>query len=567
MIHTSRRGRAAALLLPVIVSTARAAEEIPVTPKVESVALFKNGLTVIRASFPATAAGIYRWERVPRVVHGTFAVDSAMPVSVRTTMRMLEEREAAVYPTGVLQADLAGQTVEIRRRPQAGETEAPAPIRGKVVELPQRTPERHWDVDYSSLNSGANQYYGHWRPAGSLATAPPAVTTGSFLLLEDEKGARTWLDTGSIGSVHAEGPFAPKKKREERSVMLFEVPEGKADGVIRLTWLSKGMAWVPAYQIQLRDGKKLDIEQTAVLRNEMMPLHDTEVQLISGFPNVRFATVDSPLWPGASLTSFFSQVNQSAQVSAAGGIMSNSMSQIAYSRHNEVPATGLDMNAPGEGASTDLHHESVGKRTLEPGDSLSLRVAAASTDYERVVEWKVQDRRDEYGRWQQPGGREQPVEEAWDAVRFRNPFRFPMTTAAASLHREGKFLGQSQSEWVNPGDSNCLRITRALSVTTVHGEVEEEASRERVEVRGRAYRRATVKGTCTVHNYRREDVTLYMTAEYSGEFISAEGDPAKSLRPEGVPWLNARRKLDWKLALKPGEERTVTYRYSVLIIE
>ena len=105
-------------------------EEIPVTPKVESVALFKNGLTVIRASFPAAAAGIYRWERVPRVVHGTFAMDSAMPVSVRTTLRMLEEPEAAEYPTGVLQTDLAGRMVEIRRRPQAGQTDSPAPIRG-----------------------------------------------------------------------------------------------------------------------------------------------------------------------------------------------------------------------------------------------------------------------------------------------------------------------------------------------------------------------------------------------------------------------------------------------------
>lgn len=559
--------RAAMGALLVIVYTARAAEEIPVTPKIESVALFKNGLTVIRASFPAAAAGIYRWERVPRVVHGTFAVDSAMPVSVRTTLRMLEETEAAEYPTGVLQTDLAGQTVEIRRRPQAGQTDAPAPVRGKVIELQQRTPERHWDVDYSSLNSGSNYYYGYWRPAGSGPVAPPAVTTGSLLLLEDEKGARTWLDTGSIGSIHADGPFAPKKKREEKSVMLFEVPEAKPDGVIRLTWLSKGMTWVPSYQILLRDGKQLDIEQSAVLRNEMMPLQDTEIQLISGFPNVRFATVDSPLWPGTSLTSFFNQVNQSGQISAAGGIMSNSMSQQVYSRHNEVPASGLDMNAPGEGASTDLHYESVGKRTLEPGDSLSLRVAAASAEYERVVEWKVQDRRDEYGRWQQPGGREQPVEEAWDAVRFNNPFRFPMTTAAASLHQNGQFLGQTQSDWVNPGDSNCLRITRALSVTTAHAEVEEEASRERVEVRGRSYRRSIVKGTCTVHNYRKEDVAMYMTAEYSGEFISAEGDPAKSLRPEGVPWLNARRKLDWKLTLEPGEERTVTYRYSVLIHE
>lgn len=58
------------------VAMASAAEETVVAPTVESVALFKNGLVVVRATFPVKGAGQYRWDKVPRVVHGSFWVES-----------------------------------------------------------------------------------------------------------------------------------------------------------------------------------------------------------------------------------------------------------------------------------------------------------------------------------------------------------------------------------------------------------------------------------------------------------------------------------------------------------
>ena len=51
-----------------------AAEETVVTPAIESVGLFKNGLAVVRATFPVKGPGSYRWDKVPRVVHGSFWV-------------------------------------------------------------------------------------------------------------------------------------------------------------------------------------------------------------------------------------------------------------------------------------------------------------------------------------------------------------------------------------------------------------------------------------------------------------------------------------------------------------
>lgn len=159
---------------------------------------------------------------------------------------------------------------------------------------------------------------------------------------------------------------------------------------------------------------------------------DTEIQLISGYPNVRFGRVDSPLWPRTGLAAFFQQIHQSGP--AAGGITSNAISQqMIYSNgSSRDESTPLPEVAEQGNISDDIHYESIGKHSLKAGDSLSLDLAAASAAYERVVEWVVPDPRDGNGR--EPT----PDEPPWDAVRIANPFKFPLTTAAAMVMEGGK---------------------------------------------------------------------------------------------------------------------------------
>jgi len=150
-------------------------------------------------------------------------------------------------------------------------------------------------------------------------------------------------------------------------------------------------------------------------------------------------------------------------------------------------------------------------------------------------------------------------------VRFTNPFKFPMTTAAAMITEAGKFRGQSQSEWVNPGQRACLRITRALSVQTEASEIEEEGQREIVWIAGNDYQRTRVKGTLTVRNFRGNDLTMTIRQEFSGKMLEADGKPESKLRAEGVTSVNPRRQLDWTIQLPAGQEKELTYRYEVLV--
>jgi hypothetical protein len=549
------------------VALACAAEETVVTPILESVGLFKNGLAVVRATFPVAGPGHYRWDKVPRVVHGSFWVESDGMVSVQSTTRLLEQSDAAEAPAGLLQRDLAGKEVTVTLK-TAGAAQSPV-LTGKVWEIPPRAATNSWDTEYSSLNPNGGYYYGSRMINPSGYTPPAAPNTGGFLVLQDGDGSRRYIDQASIASVTVNGPFTPVKHREERPVLVFDVRQAPANGgVVRVTYLTKGLAWLPAYQVDLSDPATLKIRQNAVVRNEMGDLANTEIQLISGYPNVRFGAVDSPLWPGTGLAAFFQQVNQSG--SSAGGVLSNNImsQQMIYSNSGGSSGGAVPLPEVAEqgNASDDIHYESIGKHSLKGGDSLALDIAAAPAAYERVVEWVVPDPRDRSGRYQRGNGNEPTRDDQpWDAVRFVNPFKFPMTTASAVVMEGGKFRGQSLSQWVNPGQRTSLRITKALSVRAEASEVEEEGKREIVWIGGNDYQRTMVKGRLAVRNFRGKEVTLTVRCEFSGELLDAEGDPAKSLRTEGVSSVNPRRQLDWTLKLAAGGEKVLAYRYQVLV--
>jgi len=536
-----------------------AAGEAMVKPVIESVGLFKNGLAVVRATFPIDGAGSYCWDRVPHVIHGTFWVESDGEVAVQSTTRRIEETDDSGAPSGVLQYDLAGKEVTITLRHK--DSPQDPRITGTVWAVPPRAGKRLWDTNYASLNPSARSYY--WSSQVQMPQPAPAASTGNFLVLHDETGARRYIDLSGIASVEAKGPFGTVKRMVEKPVLVFDVRKAPAKGgVVRVSWLTKGLAWMPSYQVDLSDAKNLRIRQNAVVRNESDDLANTEIQLISGFPSVRFGAVDSPLWQGTGLAAFFQQINQSATGATSANVLSQ---QAVYSNSGSTnnAAAMPELTEQGE-ASNDIHYESIGSHTLKSGDSLALDIASATSAYERVVEWVVPDGRDASGRYPR-GNNEVRDEMPWDAVRFANPFKFPMTTAAALVTEDGKFRGQNQTEWVNPGQRACLRITRALSVQTESSEIEEEGQREIVWIAGNDYQRTRVKGRLVVRNFRGKDVTMTIRREFSGKLIEADAKPESKLRAEGVYSVNPRRQLDWTIQLPAGEEKELTYRYEVLV--
>jgi hypothetical protein len=513
------------------------AQEATSTSKIVAVDLFKNGLCVVKREATLPRAGTYLLSDVPQPVHGTYWVESAVAVESAVKMRDVAVPTAETLPSN-LQDDLAGKAVVIHLK---GE-KAPA-VSGTVMALKPKDEERVRDAN-------------------------------RFLVVKTGRG-RTFVDVADIATVETEAADTVTRKQP---VLALTVPaNAPADTKVTIRYLARGLAWAPSYKIDITDPKKLTLEQHAVVKNELEKLDGAEMHLISGYPSVQFAHVTSPLAARTTLGMFFSELGSGAPRygAAMSQLAGNSVVMNQAVAFNPVAPGGAELGAVPTGEGVDLHYQSIGKRTLAEGESLALRVANGTADYLRIVEWLVQDTRDEYGSAGRRGGRgEDPQTDddvAWDALRFKNPLPFPMTTGPAMVVSGGRFNGQRTSYWTNAGEETVLRVEKALSVRTRAIENEESkkadgtGGRDTVYVGRRQYRSTVVDGELTANNHRKEDVTLVIRRRFSGDLISADGEPKKILREEGVYSVNKRYELIWTLTLKPGEEKKLAYKYSVLV--
>ncbi|MGD0516061.1 MAG: hypothetical protein ABSA26_00875 [Thermoguttaceae bacterium] len=543
---------AAALLIVGWAAVVFADEEKPLTTRITSLGLFKNGLAVIQRTARIEGPGIYRVEDVPEPVHGTFWVESDAVVSTRVTQRTVEVPLDKAVP-GNFQEDLAGRDVVIHFAEQGV-----GPAEGTVLAIDPPHGSAAWNRRYEQ----PNYYYGYG--SWDRYNASPAGSTSSarFLLLKTKDG-QAYIDSSKIAYLEAKGKSAVVRQR--KAVLLFTVGELKQkNAVLSISYLAKGMAWTPSYRVDISDPKKLLIQQSAVVKNELEPFADAQLQMISGFPSVQFGHVISPLSPNTTWAGFFQQLNQHV-----GEGRSSVITQQAVASNSFEPNRGLDLNAIPTGEGVDLHYQDIGRQTLDEGDSLAVGTASGKADYDRIVEWIIPDTRQANGRYIDASQRQNEPDKyqdaVWDAVRFRNPFAFPMTTAPAMFVADGKFNGQQMSYWVNSGEETTLHITKALGVRTRSVEQEVDHGRDLIHIAGEPFFKITLEGTILANNHRNEQITLVIRRCFSGELVSADKEPNVSLLEEGAGYVNKRNQLTWSLTLKPSEEVKLVYRYTLLV--
>lgn len=528
-----------------------AGETIKIESKIKSIGLFKNGLAVVKRTISIPKAGKYLLKDVPEPVHGTFWIESEIKVKTKITKKEFYVNEVKSLIS--LEETFADRNVTIHLK-----GENPTTLKGKVLKDKTHLKKNQWERTYRQDEYYYPQTQINNRSQNIYKSNPPYIRLKT-------KSSIIYLDSSLIAFIESDS--INDKVKITRPVLILDVENvPKKGATVNISYLTKGISWAPSYKIDLEGEKNLKIEQKAVIKNELVDLKETDIKLISGFPNIKFAHVTSPFSLQTNWNNFFQQLNRRLQPMHAS--TSNVMTQQAV-RYSESPQAdaGLDLSR-NEVEGVDIHYEGIGNINMNEGDSLALSVDRKKAGYERIVEWIIPDTRDQWGRYiedyqrrQNPGKYQ---DAAWDSIRFKNPFKFPMTTAAAAIYNEGKFLGQTLSFWVNPNSETVLHITKALSLTTRNTEKEIKGEREKLYIAGRRFQKTKVEGQIYTKNHRGKTVKLLVRRKFSGELISAEGNPRCELLEIGVYSVNERNQLAWEFELGPGKEKTLKYTYSVL---
>lgn len=496
--------------------------------RIVSAGLFKNGLVSLMKEYTVPGPGTYTFDALGSPVHGTLWVESDWPVEARSGVESVDAELSEADAAG-LEEVLVGREVEIGLR---------------------LTDSTHFTGKLIAAPGGRAQESRVFDSNGELFS-PPAPSAAMYVVEQD--GKRSYIARDLVAWVRALEPASVVKR--SRSVLTFDVGAGAPNPtLIRVRYLTQGMAWAPSYRIDLTDNKTLSVGQSAVIRNELEDLDGVDLELISGFPNVEYLQAVSPFATGVTWSSFLAQLQQGSAEPNPIAVQMASTSNISQLFTNGVAGTVAMPPVPynmDDGG--DIYYHSVGRQSLRRGASLLLTTASASAEYEPIVEWRVNRT------VRQGGSSNLAQEDVWDAVRFRNPLPFPMTTGPAMVESKGHFLGSRTIFWAGPGDETVAYISKALSIRTAY--VEEEVSRQAIKELDRPVFETVVRGTLTVQNPRSEVVNLMIREDLSGALLRSDGEPTTVIGTAGPGQRNPSTKLTWHVKLEAGTEKSLVLEY------
>ena len=416
------------------------------------------------------------------------------------------------------------------------------------------------------------------RPESSYAIPVKSQFGQVFITLKTDDGYLT-IRQEDVVAVKAEkfadakgaNPASTKKTKTTEEVQVVEAPKNHL-GPVRMRYLSQDITWSPFYRVNLKNDGNLTIDASATVMNNLEDFEDTEVEFISGFPNMVFASSLSALSKGMSFQNFLNSLanpNEPSYLrSAAGrsGVMSQSVmsnSVIYYDDmddEEEYPqrpslwtASGMD----------DMQYKSAGKLTMRKGDVLQLPIASAPAEYELITTWTApMEKRFAFG---EASG----DTTLWNCVRFRNPFDFALTSAPYEIEQDGNVLGQSNGTWFGAGQPATVKITKSMAVTATMTQTESgNLDRYYTEVKWNSnykFHYPDVTAQIVLTNHSTKPAKVVFDSVFYGELIKADGEPKKVQLLTDNRTRNQKNKLTWEVTVPASGKITLNYTYKIIL--
>ena len=539
-----------------------------VTPKVKSLAAFKNGLAfVFKSANTPLKDGWARMGPLPPAALGTLWIGTTSKAGPVTDVIAYKEKVASDAESVNLAELLAaneGRQVSITYLSGAN----PRTAEGMLLAAPAaHKPDEDEIGPSGQLASQAAYVYSGGRLAAE--TARPEIVllrgtkaggAGSVLLA---------LNVNSIQSVEFAGDANLRSKIERQMARTkIHVAGQPPQAEITVACLEKGIVWSPSYRINLADDTNAVLELNAVLADDQEDLDNADVSFVVGYPNFLFADVISPMSLQQSVAAFVQALMSGGSGQGRGGPFANVMSQsLAYNGFRSdtggAPDAGYSaMTATPGGQNEDLYLYRKSGVTLKKGDRARFSVLSTTAPYEHIYQWEVGDTMNVDENANRIGARAKPEDMVWHVLRLQNTGQQPWTTAPAFAVNDALPVAQDTLSYTPPGGRSTLKLTVATDVRAEQSQT--ETARRQLAIAGRNYDEITVDGKLRLTNWKNKEIALFVRKSLVGEVLaSPDGKASKVAR--NLTAVNSNSEIEWEFKLAAGKDRELAYQYKVLL--
>lgn len=518
--------------------------------KVQQVALFKNGLGFFISQLECPDEKVFAVEQTPAPSLGTFWVSYPQNAKLETIVAkdvFSEKPTQAISIPELLQANI-GQEVLLFL-----DSKDDSPVKGVISYFAEnREPPQ-------------NIAYPHYEAYNPF----PPVQPAALIIVQTETGEMA-LNPAQVRQVKFTGSDIKRDfgKKEKAVQLEFTMAQNSPGEQLTLSYLAKGITWTPSYIIDITDPDQASISAKAMIVNEICDLNNVTLQLVTGYPNLKFADIISPIAKKETLQQFIQALGNEKESIMRGALAGNMMQNTAmYEMKSEV-AKSVDYGTIQQGATAeDLFLYPRENINIAKGQVAYLPLFTESVDYKHIYEWKIPDyvNADERYYYDNRQQKTEPVETVWHCLRLENSTKIPWTTASAEITKDGFIIGQDILNYTPSTTKTTLKITQAANIKAEQLELETARKLDASQLYGNHYDLVTITGKLSIANHQEKTVTVEITKTISGDVQSSEPNAAIESLARGLNRMNPVRNLTWTIELAPGESKQLDYVYDVYV--
>ena len=558
-MRSASKGLLLSLIVLVVASVTAGAQDA-LQPTVDEVALFKNGLGFALRHVEVPGAGEFVIDDLPVPLHGSFwIVPDSKETELLEAIAFSQPRKKTTEALTIVDLVKAnvGKQVEVQVSPDEW-------VKGTIVSVPEEEPK------LPISNSGRGNYRG-WSQDPFGGFMPPSLDVirnlqqGGIVLLKTAQGVMA-TNTNSIRAIRSsEADFATSVTRTGPGAGLRVKIKG-AGGTVRIACLEWGLTWAPSYMVDITDQKEASVICKAEVLNDAEDLAGVTLQFVTGYPNLAFSSVISPMALMGDVNDFINQLTNRDSGRRGDVTMQQAVMSNAFYAGESGGMMAPPVATTGQGSfHEDLFFYPQTDVTLEKGQRAYYPVFAKKAPYEHLYRWQIGDSLDSRGRWRNEDTGENQ-EEVWHVLRIENAGGIPWTTAPAMTVQESRILGQDTLFFTNPKDKTLLKLTRSVDLVATQVEREIDRQVDALRRHGNHCDLITVEGRLRVTSHKPKAAVMLIEKVLTGEVLETSVQPKTETLTANV-WLdNPRQKLTWEAELEPGGELEVTYTYKVYVL-
>lgn len=410
------------------------------------------------------------------------------------------------------------------------------------------------------------------RPENVIPVLPPR-DRGEIVVLQGSESKEAiplhWIE--SIRMFPGEEILMIERPKKE-NVVQVNVKDGKSGKSKKasMTYMAKGISWSPSYIVDISNDKKAVFSAKAIIINDLVPLKNTNLELIAGYPHIAFSEANSAfsLLPLNQILERIRNGERRRQRDFSA-MVSNVpvLSQKSYAYADSAPAPNMPSTPVMGESSEDLYFYQVNDVTLKKGERGYYPLFAGEIPFEHIYTWDIPNYINENTNYNNRNNQETPRQVVWHSLKLTNVLDSPWTTAPATTMKDGRILGQDTVNFTPKKASTDLKITQAASISAEQNEYETKRQRNAATFYGRNYDLVTVSGKLQVTNYKSESASIRITKKLSGEILTKDGEPEETKLAKGLRSVNPESQLIWTVDVKPGKDNSIelNYKYQVYV--